>query len=208
MGCMVALGTAAASQGADDHAPLPCMHMGNAQLLPQLTLQGPVATTTGEAAGKFVLRAQPVLPGGRRPQAELASALRCRSHGRLAGLAVSTLRPGRSSAASSASEGGPEEDDASLAPEEPAAALAPAVLEAWSPQAGQCDSWGLYEFEVASGALAARPLLLQACSAALPSAAACPATPAVGHKQSLPAPSRPPKRRLAAERGGACAGAA
>lgn len=155
MGALVALGTAAAAAGEGDSAPpLPCMHLGGAQLLPRLALAGPMATTTSAGAGKFQLQALPVPPGGRAAAAELAAGLRCRSHGRLVGLAVSAQRRRRSSddSASSASSGAGEEEPAEAAPAGgEAPAPAPAVLEVWAPEAGRADAWGLYEFEIASG---------------------------------------------------------
>lgn len=95
----IALGTAAAEQGAN--APLPCIHLKGAQVLPVLALACPVAITTTASAGKFRVQVLPAGAGdrGQRCAAELAAALHCRSHGRLVGTAVSALRPGSSGTA-------------------------------------------------------------------------------------------------------------
>ena len=174
---MVALGTASAEQGAP--APLPCIHLKGAQLLPALALAGPVATTTSGAASAFVLHVLPAAAGGggRRGGAQLAAALHCRSHGRLVGTAVSVRRApadGEQAAAARQEEEEEEEEEEegweeeeqeeqwqcgddcleSDGEEEAAAEGRPTVLEAWAPEAAKPECWGLYEFELSSGAAA------------------------------------------------------
>ncbi len=174
---MIALGTAAAENGGP--TPLPCIHLKGTQLLPALALACPAATTTSAAAGQFQLH---MLSGGRgqRSAAELASALHCRSHGRLVGTAVSVLRSGSSgSAAEQAERAGQAEaeEESSLSSDaeldgteladladqsdgeaaagaaagEAAAGVQRAVLQAWAPDALKPECWGLYEFELSSG---------------------------------------------------------
>ena len=105
LGSMIALGTAATEQGSN--APLPCIHLKGAQVLPVLALACPVAITTTASAGKFRVQVLPAGAGGRgqRSAAELAAALHCRSHGRLVGTAVSALRPSSGGTAAEQPEG-------------------------------------------------------------------------------------------------------
>ncbi|PRW32487.1 squamosa promoter-binding 8 [Chlorella sorokiniana] len=170
---MIALGTAAAEQGGA--TPLPCIHLQGAQLLPALALDCPVATTTSASAGKFQLPLLPAAAGGRgqRSTAELATALHCRSHGRLVGTAVSVLRPSSGAAQQAERAGGSEAEEGSFSSDaeldeplgelsdgeeaaaggEAAAGDQPAVLQAWAPDALKPELWGLYEFELSSGSL-------------------------------------------------------
>lgn len=155
LGQLVALGTAASAAGTSGDVPLPCIHMGTSQLLPRLTLAGPVATTASCASGTFHLAATTAPTDAAHFPAGLASALRCRCHGKHVGLAVSVLcgRRGSCSASEHDSDGGDGVSEA--LPLSPACQLAQeqgmSVLEAWAPDAASAEGWGLYEFEISSG---------------------------------------------------------